>query len=272
LGEALPGLLHHSSLDKVVRWLPFEIPEGDLHDYLSNKALHPSTIPIEPVELHLEYALARQAIRTAIGLARPSWPAVRGQSGAEAMPALEPILASGGALARCPRAGYTVLVLLDALQPSGVSTLVVDPYSLMPAMGAAAGVLPMAAVQVLESGSFVSLATVVSPVGTGRFGRPVLRLRLDREGGGEAVEGEVRLGQLVVIPLGQGQHARLTLRPERGFDVGFGGPGRAGVLRVAGGAVGLVVDARGRPLRLPVDAVRRVELIQKWMWDLGAQL
>jgi hypothetical protein len=272
LGDALPGLLNHSSLDKVTRWLPFEMPESDIHDYLANKALHPGTIPIEPVELHLEYALARQALRTAVGLARQSWPAVRGQRNPEAMPPLEPILASGGALARCPRPGYTVIVLLDALQPSGVSTLVLDPYSLMPAMGAAAGVLPMAAVQVLESGSFVSLATVVSPAGHGRFGRPVLRLRLDREGGGEPVEGEVRLGQVVVVPLGPGQHGRLTLRPERGFDVGFGGPGRAGVVRVAGGAVGLVVDARGRPLRLPVDAVRRVELIQKWMWDLGAQL
>jgi hypothetical protein len=182
------------------------------------------------------------------------------------MPPLEPILASGAALARCPKPGYTVMVLLDALQPAGVSTLVLDPYSLMPAMGAAAGVLPMASVQVLESGSFVSLATVVSPVGHGRFGRPVLRLRLEREDGGETVEGEVRFGQMVVVPLGQGQHARLTLRPERGFDVGFGGPGRAGVLRVTGGAVGLVVDGRGRPMRLPVETVRRVELIQKWMW------
>jgi hypothetical protein len=188
------------------------------------------------------------------------------------MPPLEPILASGGPLARCPRPGYTVLVLLDSLQPSGVSTLVLDPYSLMPAMGAAASVLPMASVQVLESGSFVSLATVVSPVGQGRFGRPVLRLRLERDDGGEAVEGEVRLGQMVTIPLGQGQHAKLTLRPERGFDVGFGGNGKAGILRVAGGAIGVVIDARGRPLRLPVDPARRIEMVQKWMWDLGAQL
>src|SRR3990172_967409 len=94
----------------------------------------------------------------------------------------------------------------------------------MPAMGAAAGVLPMAAVQVLESGSFVSLATVVSPVGSGRFGRPVLRLRLDREAGGEAVEGEIRLGQVAVIPLGQGQHARLTPPPARGFHLPFRSP------------------------------------------------
>jgi hypothetical protein len=272
LGDALTGLLRYSTLDKVARWLPFEMAEADIHDYLSNKALHPGTLPVEPTELHLEYALARQALRTALGLARASWPEMRGQRGGESMPPLEPILASGGPLARCPRPGYTVLVLLDSLQPSGVSTLVLDPYSLMPAMGVAASVLPMASVQVLESGSFVSLATVVSPVGQGRFGRPVLRLRMERDDGGEAVEGEVRLGQMVTIPLGPGQHGKLTLRPERGFDVGFGGNGKAGILRVAGGAVGVVIDARGRPLRLPVDPARRIEMMQKWMWDLGAQL
>jgi len=122
---------------------------------------------------------------------------------------------------------------------------------------------------VLESGGFASLGTFVSPVGHGRRGRPVLRLRLDREGKGDSLEGEVRYGQLVSVPLAQGEYARLTLRPERGFDLGFGGPGRAGVLRVAGGALGLVVDARGRPLQVPSDPGKRRELNQKWLWDIG---
>jgi hypothetical protein len=73
-----------------------------------------------------------------------------------------------------------------------------------------------------------------------------------------------------VLPLGLGEHGRLTLRPERGFDVGFGGAGKAGALRVAGGAVGLMIDARGRPLRLPADPAQAQEMNQKWLWDIGA--
>jgi hypothetical protein len=82
--------------------------------------------------------------------------------------------------------------------------------------------------------------------------------------------GEIRMGQLVVLPLAQGEKARLTLRPERGIDVGFGGPGQAGALRVAGGAIGLIIDARGRPIFMPKDPDRRRELNQKWLWDIGA--
>ena len=85
----------------------------------------------------------------------------------ELMPAFEPIIATGGAIARAPRPGYAALALLDAVQPRGITTLVLDPYNLVPAVGAAADLLPMITVQVLESGSFVSLGTVVSPVGQG---------------------------------------------------------------------------------------------------------
>ena len=44
---------------------------------------------------------------------------------------------------------------------------------------------------------------------------------------------------------------------------------RGGSLKVTGGALGVVIDARGRPLRLPSDPGRRGELYRKWLWMLG---
>jgi MutL protein len=268
-GSALPGLLRHSTLLDVQRWLPIEVSEARLRDYIFNKALHPGIVPVGMEELHLEYALARQVARTALELARADWPPGKDVASHPLLPPMEPILASGGVLARAPRPGYSALALLDALQPTGIATLVLDPYNLTPGLGVAGGPLPMATVQALDSGSFVSLGTVVAPVGRGRPGRPVLRLRLERERG-ETSEGEVRYGQLSVLPLKQGDFGKLTLRPERGFDVGFGAPGRAGAVRVAGGAVGLIIDARGRPLQGPRDSGRAHDLNQKWLWDIGA--
>jgi hypothetical protein len=61
------------------------------------------------------------------------------------------------------------------------------------------------------------------------------------------------------------------LRPERGIDVGFGGLGKAGALRIAGGALGLIIDARGRPLKLDADPARRRDSNEKWLWDIGAK-
>jgi hypothetical protein len=97
-----------------------------------------------------------------------------------------------------------------------------------------------------------------------------MRVQLEREASGEEIVGEVRMGQLIVLAMEQGEHGRLTLRPERGIDVGFGGPGKAGTVRVSGGAVGLIIDARGRPLQFPKDLAQRRDLNQKWLWDIGA--
>jgi uncharacterized protein (TIGR01319 family) len=270
IGSSAAQILEHIDIEHILQWLPVEISEVEARDYVLNKSLYPSTIPAEVDDLHLEYALAREIIRVAVARARKNWPEEMASGGREFLPPLEPIIGSGGVLARSPRPGHAALVMLDALQPTGISTLVLDPYNLLPTLGAAAANLPMVTVQVLESGSFVSLGTVIAPVGRGRTGRPALRVRLDKEGASEPIEGQVKFGQLAVLPLRQGEVAQLTVRPERGFDVGFGGPGKGAALKVTGGAVGLIIDARGRPLRLPRDATMRRELNQKWLWDIGA--
>jgi hypothetical protein len=66
-----------------------------------------------------------------------------------------------------------------------------------------------------------------------------------------------------------GQQAVLELRPLRHFDVGLGGPGKGGKRRVSGGLAGLIIDARGRPLRLASHAKQRQSQNQQWLWDVG---
>ncbi|MGA9190462.1 MAG: glutamate mutase L [Anaerolineales bacterium] len=271
LGESLPGLIQHTKLESISRWLPEEISDADILNYVHNKANYPATIPAEKDELYLEFALAREIMRSSLKLARRGWPRKGKLRDSILLPPMEPILAAGGILARAPHPGYAALAILDAFQPVGITTLVLDPHGLTPALGVAAGPAPMVSVQVLNSGNYVSLGTVVSPVGGGKLGRPALRVRLDKESEGEGMEGEVRAGQLVILPLGLGETGRLTLRPEKGFDVGFGGPGKAGALRVSGGILGLIIDARGRPLPLPLDPEARRELASKWLWDIGVR-
>jgi hypothetical protein len=268
LGASLPGLLKHSSLSEITRWLPFELPETAMRDYIFSKALHPRTIPTQLDELYIELALARELMRTALSQAMLAWPDSDSR-GDSLLPPMEPIVAGGSVLSHAPSPGHAALTLLDALQPVGVSTLVLDPCNLASALGASASLVPMVAVQVLGSGSFISLATVIAPIGTGRHGRPMLRYILEREQKGVVLDGEINVGQLAILPLDHGEVGHLTIRPEGNFDIGFGLRGRGGRLRVTGGAVGLIIDARGRPLQLPSDPVQRTELLQGWLWSIG---
>jgi len=135
-------------------------------------------------------------------------------------------------------------------------------------LGVIAAINPLLVVQVLESNTFLTLGTVISPVGEARPGAPVLRLRMAYAGGGETTL-DVKQGTIELLQLPMGQSAEIHMQPLHRFDIGMGGPGRGGRLRVIGGALGVIVDARGRPLHLPSDPARRRELLSKWRWMMG---
>jgi hypothetical protein len=81
---------------------------------------------------------------------------------------------------------------------------------------------------------------------------------------------DIKQGALEVFPLPTGQSARLYLTPLHRADIGFGpGRTRSEGIPVTGTALGVVIDARGRPLHFMANAVRQHEIIKKWIWTLG---
>jgi hypothetical protein len=183
----------------------------------------------------------------------------------------DPIIAGGGALSDASRPGQSLLLLLDSIQPVGVSTVILDQNNLLPLLGVAASRNNILPVQVMESGAFLSVGTVIAPVVTASYGAPILRAVLTHENGTES-RLELKFGSLETLPLANGEVGRLAVQLLKGADIGFG-PGRAPKqgISVTGGALGVIFDGRGRPLNLPVDAVRRRELIKKWSWTLGGE-
>jgi hypothetical protein len=250
-------------LGEILRWLHLEIPKDYVRQYLFNKSLYPGSLPATPEDLAIEQALARQVMQLSLEQVMGRLPENENRDRVGLLPGFEPIVASGSVLTRAPNLGQSLLTLLDGLQPTGVTTMVLDQHHLSPPLGVAASVNPILAVQVLESSTFLNLATVISPIGNARPGTPVLRVRMVYENGSETSM-EIKQGSLDVLQLPVGQSAQVHLQPLQRYDVGMGGPGRGGRLQVIGGALGVVVDARGRPLRLDRNPARRRELINKW--------
>jgi hypothetical protein len=89
------------------------------------------------------------------------------------------------------------------------------------------------------------------------------------EGETEAESVAVRAGSIVVMPLQPGQRAQLTLQP-RGVDIKL--PRRARTFEVTGGALGVIIDARGRPLNIPRDAKARREAMREWRATLVGEV
>lgn len=269
LGEHLPQMLEMCSLEEIQRWLPVEVCDTDLYNYLHNKALYPLSLPATPTEMAIEQALACQAIRLTMQQARRSFPAQVAGSAPGLLPWFEPIIAAGSVLTNAPTRGHALLTLLNALQPTGITTIALDRNNLAAALGVAAQANPLLLIQALDSTNFQNLCTVISPVGTASYGTPILRVQMTYADG-HTSKVDVKMGALEVIPLSGGQLGSLQITPLHRFDVGMGGAGRGGTVKVMGGLFGVVIDARGRPLTFPTDSARRRELINKWLWTVNA--
>ena len=262
VGANIGDVLHQAGLQRITRWLPFSMTEEEVRDFVLNHMLHPQSLPADSRKLLLMQAFAREAIALTIEKARKSNPE---------LPESDLILATGGVLSHAPKYGQVAMMLLDAIQPRGVTSLVLDRTMLIPQLGAVATVAPVTAVQVNENDAVSHrLGTCVIPFGNVQPGQLAVRVGIEYSNGRQ-MSIDVMGGSIEVIPLQVNEQALLTLFPAPTVDVGLGPGERARAAEeIDGGLIGLIIDARGRPLMLPSDEMERQARLLQWSQVLGA--
>ena len=262
VGSAIATVLQQVGVRRITRWLPFNISEDEVRQFVLDRMLHPHVLPTNTRELQLSQAFAREAIALTVEEARKQsveWPNT------------DLILATGGMLSHAPSYGQAAMMLLDALQPRGVTSLVLDRTMLISQLGAVATVAPVMAVQVNENDAVSHrLGTCVIPFGGLQPGQLAVRVGVEYSNGRQ-LNIDVMAGSIEVIPLRINEQALLTLFPAPTVDVGLGPGERARAAEeIDGGLIGLIIDARGRPLELPTDDGERQARLLQWSQALGA--
>ena len=263
LGVGHSASYQSNAIERLLRWLPDQFTDEEVRDYIVNKSLAPASVPHELKDLYLEHALARQCLLGVVQGA--NWP-TKAKGIAGLTPSFDTIIGTGAVLARAPKPGQAALILIDGLQPTGITTLVLDSQSLLPLLGAAAALNPVAVVQVLEAGVLMTLGTVIAATGEGRAGQTAVRIKGTLANGPQLKE-EVAFGDLAVyqLPLGE---SKITIQPTGSFDIGLG-RGVSKTLTLNESAVGLIIDARGRPIAFPASAEARRAAVSQWCGALG---
>ncbi|MBA2678853.1 MAG: glutamate mutase L [Ktedonobacteraceae bacterium] len=262
VGANIGDILHQVGLQRITRWLPFSTTEDEVRQFVLNHMLQPQSLPTDTRELALMQAFAREAIALTIESAR--------KNNAQ-LPESDLILATGGVLSHAPKYGQVAMMLLDAIQPRGVTSLVLDRTMLISQLGAVATVAPVTAVQVNENDAVSHrLGTCVIPFGNVQPGQLAVRVGVEYSNGRQ-MSIDVMGGTIEVIPLQVNEQALLTLFPAPTVDVGLGPGERARAAEeIDGGLIGLIIDARGRPLTLPSDEMERQARLLQWSQVLGA--
>lgn len=283
MSYSIANVFKEAGLSNVLRWVPFDLDERELRNSIKNKMIRPTTIPQLLADLVLEQAVAKEALRLAFVQHRQFATSLKGvhhertisdtfedeeDESIVDMMALDLIVGSGGVLSHAPRRAQTAMMLLDAYQPQGVTMLAVDSIFMMPHLGVLSQLHPKAATEVFEKDCMIYLGPSVAPVGAMKQGKPVMKFVM-KKADGETVEREVLAGELLHYPLAVGEEASLEMQPMRGINLGNGN-GKPVQKDVSGGVVGLLIDARGRPLNLPLEPNERAELLKGWMLVIDA--
>ena len=279
MSYSISNVLTEAGLPNIMRWVPFSIEEQTLRNRIKNKMIRPTTIPQTLDELQIEHAIAREALRLALDHHKSLATGLKGvqqertisdifeQKGSGAtlidMLKLDLIVGSGGILSHAPRRVQSMLMMVDAYQPLGVTTLAVDSIFMMPHLGVLSTVNEQAATEVFVKDCLVYLGTCVAPIGQGKDGERCLEYTITFEGSRAPESGTLAFGELRLIPLTLHERATIELRPAKGVDVGEG-KGNASTRPVKGGVVGLLLDGRGRPLQLPAEQQTRVAALTRW--------
>ena len=220
LGMGADHVVARASLDNVRRWLPWPIDAPALLERVFNRGRRPQGPATAEATVLLEMALAREAIAHAL---RDTAEAGLDVSAMRSAPS---ILITGRA-ASFPKSGQSLLVLVDGLEPSAVSTVFREP----------------------DEGPAERIAMVVSVIPR----RPA-KIRIVRASGRSVAR---------VIP---GSFGLVAIGPD--VEVAVNGAGVRGHGR--SGELGVLIDARGRPLSLPERDGERIPAVARWHTALGA--
>lgn len=277
MSYSISNVLAEAGLANIMRWVPFDIDEEDLRNRIKNKMIRPTTIPQTLEELKVEQAIAREALRLAFIQHKNLAVGLKGvqqkrtisdtfewsESGQTLidMKRLNLIVGSGGILSHAPRRNQSALMMIDAYEPVYFTMLSVDSIFMMPHLGVLSTVNEKAATDVFLRDCMVYLGTSISPIGTAKPGEKCMDYKMTVDG--KTIEGNINFGQMVLHPLGVDQVADFEARPTRNFDIGDGN-GRAVNKKVKGGVCGIIIDARGRPLKLPENKQERISKINEW--------
>ena len=281
MSYSISNVCAEAGMGNILRWVHFDMDERELRNRVKNKMIRPTTIPQSLEALIFEQAVAREALRLAYIQHKEFATTLRGvqqqrtvgdtftqlasgQTIVDNMK-LDLLVASGGVLSHAPRMHQTAMMLIDAFEPEGFTTLAKDSIFMMPHLGVLAQVHPKASLEVFERDCLIYLGTCVAAKGIGKAGKPCFRYSIRGDTLNES--GQMNYGELKLLPLGEGETTTVSIEPERGFDFGAG-PGKSIERKVKGGTVGLILDARGRPLQLPAERQAGRACMERWVTAL----
>jgi len=279
MSYSITNVMKETGIMNIMRWLPFESDTEDIGKRLSNKMIRPTTIPQTLEELIIEHAVAREALRLGMthhksiasrlkgvrlgeGMLRGSiWDQELEETYIDMMN-IEVIAGTGGLLSHAPDRIQSMIILIDAWKPEGVTWLFQDSVFMMPHLGVLSTVYPDIAWNIFDKDCLVRLGTVIAPKGTAPQNTKVMDIEIEMPDGSKINE-SVKSGEIKRIRLPEEYTQNAVINLGKGFNFGIDS-GNKIEAEIMGGIGGVILDGRGRPFTMPQEQNERLKLLRMW--------
>jgi len=259
-----PGnFISETSIRDISNWLPKNKEKEYINDFIWGKSIRPNTIPEDKDGLLIEINIIKNLIRKnyqkfkeKFGNSSDFW---------------NQIVINGDYLTNFENPNVIALILLDAIQPKGITNLFLDQHGILPVLGSIAVDNPILPIQVLEGPSISLLAKVFSIQSKAKIGTPILKVRLEFKDS-TYLEEQIIKGTITKIPLMAGQIVKLFLEPLSNIDLNQFGKNIDNGFIVQGGLCGIIFDARGRPIQLQKNNAERFDQLLNWYKSMDINL
>ena len=230
-GAAADRVVARAGLDRVRRWIPRAVEAPALLERVFNRARWPDAIPASVLALSLEMALAREAIAHVLADAERAGVSLDAAWAA-------PLLVLTGRLAQLPRAAQSLLVAIDVFGATGPTLVSRSPGDALVAAGALAA---RGRIATMPAPDPLAIVAEMWP-------RRSATVRVTDANG--VIEERVARGSFLLVPTKGAVEIVMpgtTVRPSA-QDL----------------ELGVVIDARGRPLTLPPRDAERIPTLARW--------
>ena len=205
-----------ADMPQLNQWLHKNLSETDLRDYMGNKMLNPTHIPQNDVTLHIEQALARIGLQLSlqqhlnmnfsisqighfVRIKNDDLDPFHEQFFREKLNSkaefklqdFHTLIGAGGVISHAPSPKQAAIMLIDGLQPRGITELWRDKHFITPHLGKLSQLDKAAALQLIKTECLDPLCLCVRPLPNKlKAGKPALRIELVSGQGSRFIEAE----------------------------------------------------------------------------------
>lgn len=210
----LCNIFAKADMSQLKQWLHETLNETDLRDYLANKMLNPTVNPANETTLHIEQALARIGLQLSLEqhlqmnfsieqighffkLKDDELDPFHEQFFRDRLDEkkefrlqdFDMIIGAGGVISHAPTVKQAAIMMVDGLQPRGITELWRDPHFISPHLGKLSQSDKTAAQKLIESDCLEPLCLLIRPLPNKlKTGKPALQIELDNKEGKKTLE------------------------------------------------------------------------------------